>query len=104
MIIPLSEDLEGLFIADTGYVSEKLRKEFYQKNKRMLIVKPYKNMKKLMTKFQEMVYKTRMLIEINFRNLKLFYGLITNLPRSIEGYLANYIYSLLAYEYSSKFC
>ena len=98
MVIPLSKDLLGVFIADAGYVSEKLQKEFYQENNRILIVKPYKNMKKLMTKFQEMLYKTRMLIEINFRNLKLFYGIITSLPRSIEGYLANYIYSLLAYQ------
>ncbi len=98
MVIPMSEDLLGLFVADAGYVSEKLRKEFYQENKRMLIVKPYKNMKKIMTKFQELVYRTRMLIEINFRNLKLFYGLITSLPRSVGGYLANYIYSLLAYQ------
>ena len=98
IVIPLSEDLLGVFVADAGYVSEKLRREFYQENKRMLIVKPYKSMKKMMTKFQEFVYRTRMLIEINFRNLKLFYGLLTSLPRSVGGYLANYIYSLLAYQ------
>jgi len=27
----------------------------------------------------------------------MFYGLITSLPRSVDGYFANYIYSLLAY-------
>jgi len=30
--------------------------------------------------------------------LKMFYGLTTSLPRSAGGYLANYIYSLLAYQ------
>ena len=30
-------------------------------------------------------------------NLKMFYGLATSLPRSINDYFANYIYSILAY-------
>jgi transposase len=98
VVIKLSKDLMGLFIADAGYVSEKLSKEFYQENKRILLAKPRKNMKKIMTKFQEFLYQTRMLIELNFRNLKMFYGLVTSMPRSIDGYFANYIYSLLAYQ------
>lgn len=98
MVIPLSHDLLGIFMADAGYISQKLAKEFYQENKRILIAKPRANMKKIMTKFEEWLYGTRMLIELNFRNLKMFYGLITSLPRSVDGYLANYIYSLLAYQ------
>lgn len=98
MVIPMSKDLYGLFVADSGYISEELAKEFYQENKRILLVKPRKNMKKIMTKFQEKIYGTRMLIELNFRNLKMFYGLVTSLPRSISGYFANYIYALLAYQ------
>ncbi len=94
-VIKLSKDLIGLFIADAGYVSKKLSKEFYQEHKRILIARPRK---KIMTKFQEMLYQTRMLIELNFRNLKMFYNLITSMPRSIDGYFANYIYSLLAYQ------
>lgn len=58
---------------------------------------PRKNMKKLITSFQNFLYGTCMFIELNFRNLKLLYGLITSMPRSVNGYLANYIYSLLAY-------
>jgi len=98
MVIPLSKDLSGIFLADAGYISQKLSKNFYQEYKRILLIKPKANMKKIMTKFEEILYKTRMLIEINFRNLKMFYGLITSLPRSVDGYLANYIYSLLAYQ------
>lgn len=98
MVIPLSKDLMGIFLADAGYISQKLSKNFYQECKRILLVKPRANMKKIMTKFEELLYKTRMLIEINFRDLKMFYGLITSLPRSVDGYLANYIYSLLAYQ------
>lgn len=98
MVIPLSQDLIGIFLADAGYVSQKLAREFYQEHRRYFIAKPRANMKKLMTKFEEYLYSTRMLIELNFRNLKMFYGLITSLPRSVDGYLANYIYSLLAYQ------
>ena len=98
MVIPLSEDLIGIFIADAGYISAKLARKFYQEHKRILIAKPRSNMRKLMTEFEEMLYGTRMLIELNFRNLKMFYGLVTSLPRSVDGYLANYIYSLLAYQ------
>ncbi|MBI4653326.1 IS982 family transposase [Candidatus Kuenenbacteria bacterium] len=94
----LNKDLLGLFIADAGYVSKKLQQDFCREGKRMLLVKPRKNMKNPMTKFQEFLYGTRMLIELNFRNLKMFYGLVTSLPRSVGGYLANYIYSLLAYQ------
>jgi len=98
IVIPMSKGLLGLFVADSGYISEKLMREFYQENKRILLVKPRKNMKKIMTKFQEKIYQTRMLIELNFRNLKMFYGLVTSLPRSISGYFANYVYALLAYQ------
>lgn len=98
MVMPLSEDLIGIFMADAGYVSQKLARKFYQEHKRILIAKPRANMKKLMTEFDDWLYSTRMLIELNFRNLKMFYGLVTSLPRSVDGYLANYIYSLLAYQ------
>lgn len=98
MVIPLSQDLIGIFMADAGYISQKLAREFYQEHQRVFIAKPKANMKKLMTEFEDFLYGTRMLIELNFRSLKLFYGLVTSLPRSVDGYLANYIYALLAYQ------
>lgn len=93
----LNKDLLGLFVVDAAYVSEKLAKDFNIEGKRLIMAKPRKNMKKVITPLQYAIYNTRMLIELNFRNLKLFYGLITSLPRSVNGYMANYIYSLLAY-------
>lgn len=98
MVIDLCEDLDGIFLADAGLISKTLEREFYQENKRILLIKPRKNMRKLMTEFQNILYNTRMQIEFNFRDLKLFYGLITSLPRSVDGYLTNYIWSLLAYQ------
>lgn len=98
IFLKLNKDLMGIFACDAGYVSKKLSSDFYMEGKRILFAKPRKNMKKIMTKFQEFLYGTRMLIELNFRSLKMFYGLITSLPKSINGYLANYIYALLAYQ------
>lgn len=95
--LKLNKDLMGIFVADSGYVSSELEKKFYIENQRVLFTKPYKTMKKLITDWQFWLYNTRMTIELNFRNLKMFHGLITSLPRSVDGYLSNYIYSLLTY-------
>lgn len=92
----INRDLAGIFVADAGYTSEKLAREFFQENRRILFAKPRKNMKKMMTEIQARLYDTRMLIELNFRNLKMLYNPITSFPRSVDGYFANYIYSILA--------
>ena len=89
--------MEGIFVADAGYISKDLERDFYIENKRILFAKPQKRMKRLITDWQNALYETRMLIELNFRNLKMFYNLETSLSRSIDGYLGNYVYSLLAY-------
>jgi hypothetical protein len=86
-----------IFIADAGYISKDLEREFYLEHHRILFAKPRANMKRLATWWQNGLYNTRMQIELNFRNLKLFYGLETSLPKSVDGYLGNYVYSLLAY-------
>jgi hypothetical protein len=91
MFMKLNKDLEGVFIADAGYISEKLEKDFFRENKRILFAKPRKNMKKMITFLQKKLYDTRMIIEINFRNLKMLYNFVTSFPRSIDGYLANYM-------------
>lgn len=95
----LAGNLHGLFFADAGYVSQPLSRRFHREHPlRILFATPRKNMKKLITLWQLLLSRTRAFIELNFRNLKLFHGLITSLPRSVDGYLANYIYSLLAYQ------
>lgn len=93
----INKDMEGIFVADAGYISRDLERDFYIENKRILFAKPQKRMKRILTDWQNALYQTRMLIELNFRNLKMFYNLETSLPKSIDGYLGNYAYSLLAY-------
>ncbi len=96
VFMSLNKDLSGVFVADAGYCSEKLSQGFYQEGKRILFFKPKKTMKKLITAWQFHLYNTRMIIEFSIRDLKMFHGLITSLPRSATGYFANYIYSLLS--------
>ena len=90
-------DMTGIFVADAGYVSEKLSYDMHVEGARIFMARAKANMKKLMSEIQQKLYGTRMLIELNFRNLKMFHGLITSLPRSIDGYLANYVHSVLSY-------
>lgn len=99
VFLDLNKEMSGIFVADAAYISEELARAVRKLGKGFLFAKPRKNMKKLITGFQFHLYNTRMSIEINFRNLKAFHGLITSLPRSVNGYFANCIYSLLAYQF-----
>lgn len=92
----MNKDLWGVIILDSGYVSKDLQDEMNVEGKRIWIVKPYRTMKKLATMLENLLYDTRMSIEPNFRNLKLFLGLVSSMPRSVTGYLANYVYAILA--------
>lgn len=93
----MNKDMMGIFVADAGYTSKDLERDFYIEHKRILFAKPRANMKRIATAFQTRLYDTRMIIELNFRNLKVLHGLETSMPRSVDGYLGNYVYSLLAY-------
>lgn len=96
-VLDLAGDMGGIFVGDAGYLSAGLGKEFSSRATRVLLTKTRSNMKKLATMLDVWLYATRMRIELNFRNLKCFFGLLTSLPRSVSGYLANYTYSILAY-------
>lgn len=98
----INEDIFGIIVADAGYVSHKLEQDMNLDGKRWVLIRPYKTMKKLMTKWQEELYKGRFQIEFDFRCLKLFHGLVTSLPRSVNGYLANYLHALVSFVLSQQ--
>lgn len=93
----INKDIFGIIVLDAGYVSKELENAMNIEYQRWLLIRPYKTMKKLMAKWQEDVYKGRFSIEFDFRSLKLFHGLVTSLPRSVNGYLANYIHALTSF-------
>lgn len=92
----INKDIEGVIVADAGYCSKQLEKDM-DTDRRWILVKPYKTMKRLATAWQLALYKKRFDIEFDFRSLKMFHGLCTSLPRSVDGYIANYLYSLLSF-------
>jgi hypothetical protein len=96
MFMKLNDKMNGLFVADAGYISQKLADEFYQEGKRLLMAKPKANMKKIAALWQHLLYNTRARVETLFNNTKKFRGLVSSLSRSIDGYLCNYVCALLA--------
>ena len=93
----MNKKLKGIFVADAGYVSKELERDFFIEGERMLITATRKNMRKLTTPIHIMLLNLRMRVEIHFRILKLCYGLVTSFPRSIDGYLTHYLGSIGAY-------
>lgn len=93
----MNEKLRGLFVADAGYVSEKLQRDFFIENERGLLTTVRANMKKLATSLQIALIRLRMRVEIHFRVLKGSYGLVTSCPRSIDGYLTHYLAAIAAH-------
>lgn len=93
----MNDKLRGLFVADAGYVSEKLERDFFIEEERLLITSTRKNMKKLATAAHIALLNLRMRVEIHFRILKVCYGLITSFPRSIDGYLTHYLATIAAH-------
>lgn len=93
----MNEKLRGIFVADAGYISKELERDFFIEGERMMFAIPRANMRKLATAAHIALMKTRMRVEIHFRRLKCFFGLVTSLPRSIDGYLAHYLGAICAY-------
>ena len=93
----INKDIYGIIVADAGYVSYQLEKDMNIDNKRWILIRAYKSMKKLATEWQLKLYAGRFRIEFDFRDMKLFHGLVTSLPRSVDGYIANYLHSLVSF-------
>ena len=93
----MNEKLRGLFVADAGYLSEQLTKDFFIEGERLLVTGVRGNMKKVATRAHIALLNLRMRVEIHFRVLKLCHGLLTSFPRSIDGYLTHYLATVCAY-------
>ena len=93
----INDNIMGILVADAGYVSHQLEADMTIEHKRILLIRPYKTMKRLAALWQLGVYRGRFQIEFDFRCLKLFHGLATSMPRSVNGYLANYLHAVLSF-------
>lgn len=85
-----------IIVADAGYVSKDLNKQA-DINNNILLAAVRNNMKTLSTIWQNKCMDMRSRIETVFGVLKERCGLVTSLPRSINGYFANYARALFKY-------
>ena len=89
--------LRGLVVADAAYISTPLREKLWELG--LLLLTPLrKNMKGLASLEQTQHFSGRSIIETVFSVLKDQLGLVTSLPRSLDGYLSHYVLVLLAYQ------
>jgi hypothetical protein len=92
----LEKITRSIFIADAGYLSTKLQTKAQQTGN-LLFTSLRKNMKKLASHLDICLLNLRPRIETLFSVLKERLGLVTTLPRSINGYIAHYIHVIFGY-------
>ena len=93
----MNDKLKGLFVADAGYISKELAREFFKEGEHLLITAVRANMHAIAADWQIRLLNLRMKIEVHFRSLKLRYGLVTSLPRSVDGCLTHYLATIAAH-------
>lgn len=86
----------SIMIADAGYISKKLT-EKAQQNNNVLLTCLRKNTRKLASFLDICLLNLRPRIEVLFSILKERLGLVTSLPRSVNGYIAHYIHVIFGY-------
>ena len=95
-VLKLLKDIQGLVVADSGYVSDPLVQKLYRKGIHFLTgVK--KNMKKLMTKEQHKTLKLRQIVETALGVNKSSNNLVSSYARSVLGHFSRILYAFLAY-------
>ncbi len=92
----LSEIEKSIIVADAGYISSLLEQKAKETNN-FLLTCSRKNMKKITTPLHIFLLNLRIRVESSFSVLKERFGLITSLPRSVNGYFAHYIRVIFAY-------
>src|SRR5919112_6647422 len=93
----LLSQLRGLVVAEAAYISTPLREQLWELG--LLLLTPLrKNMKGLASLEQTQPFSWRSIIETVFSVLKDRLGLVTSLPRSLDGYLSHYVLVLLAHQ------
>ncbi len=91
------EDIEGTVTCDAGYL---VKKDVFQRifnNYRKVYIATRKNMKRIMTKEQQNLFKARSRIETTWGVLKERFNLEYRLARSPHGLFRHYFYSLISF-------
>jgi transposase len=91
------EELTGMIVADAGYLGSNWQEAAADLGLK-LMAGAKKVMKKLMNRWQHVLFKARQRIETTFSVIKFRLGMDSTLPRSSLGYFAHYVWCLLAYQ------
>ncbi|OGG00668.1 hypothetical protein A2153_05815 [Candidatus Gottesmanbacteria bacterium RBG_16_38_7b] len=86
----------SIVIADAGYISKRLEKKA-SKHGNILLTCLRKSSLRLASFLDICLFNLKPRTEILFSILKERLGLITSLPRSVDGYLAHYIHVIFGY-------
>ena len=95
----LVDDNTDIAIGDGGYNADVMRRHMWRDHKCFILAPPHpKQNKKLALNIEIDLLKAREKIECVFDYLKNHLNLVTSFPRSIKGYLLNYLRNLLGYQ------
>ena len=98
-VIKLINDTTKILVGDGGYNARVMREKIWKEYHCLLLAPPHpKQKKKLTSKAQIALLRVREKIECVFDYLKNHLHLVTSFPRSINGYLLNYLRNLLGYQ------
>lgn len=88
-----------IVVGDGGYNARIMREKIWKEYHCFVLAPPHpKQRKKLTSKVQIALLRAREKIECVFDYLKNHLNLVTSFPRSINGYLLNYLRNLLGYQ------
>ena len=97
--------LERIIVGDGGYNASVMRERIYRENNSFVLAYPHpKQKKKLMSYWQKILLRARPKVECVFDYLKNHLSLVTSFPRSVNGYLFNYLRNMLAYQLMTGVC
>ena len=100
---PMSKRIKGTLICDAGYlVNEEVFARVFKSMGRLFIA-TRKNMKRVMTQEQNILFKKRSIIETIWGVLTERFLLETNLARSLLGFFRHYIYAISSWCIKSLF-
>lgn len=95
-VLSLTKKLTGLLVWDAWYVWEELRKKLLKRWVHF-VTWMKRNMKKLMTRWEHKLLKSRQIVESAFSVMKWNNNLESSFARSVDWHFARIVYSLLAY-------
>jgi len=100
----LVKDFMKILVGDSHYGASVMKKQMWEQHHLLIVAPPhYKQKRKLMTAWQQMLLRYRPKIETVFDYAKQHLGLVISFPRSIAGYFVHYIRILLAYQICFSF-